>query len=114
MVDVTTKEDFVKSLKNVKLIIGNGFDLHCGLHTKYSDFYCKNIDKYQYISKKYKTYKQTDEVDFKSDVSKFSVWDIFFCLNSSEYPEHNSKSWCDIHITRINRTRQNCGNCFSF
>ena len=79
MVDVTTKEDFVKSLKNVKLIIGNGFDLHCGLHTKYSDFYCKNIDKYQYISKKYKTYKQTDEVDFKSDVSKFSVWDIFFC-----------------------------------
>ena len=32
------KKDLIKQLFNVKLIIGNGFDLSCGIKTKYSDY----------------------------------------------------------------------------
>lgn len=92
-----TKEEFVKSLKKVKLIIGNGFDLHCGLHTKYSDFYCKNIDKFKFINSIYDAYEKTKELNFEDEnVRRLSVWDLFFSLNSSKDPKANKKWWCDI------------------
>ena len=30
-----SKKEVINNLKNVKLILGNGFDLHCGLKSKY-------------------------------------------------------------------------------
>ena len=91
------KEEFIKSLKKVKLIIGNGFDLHCGLHTKYSDFYCKNIDTFLFINKLYSDYEKTEVLGFGDDrVKKLTIWDIFFALNSSKDPKENTKRWCDI------------------
>lgn len=91
------KEEFVKSLKKVKLIIGNGFDLHCGLHTKYSDFYCKNIDKFKFINSIYDSYEKTEELNFEDEnVRRLSVWDLFFSLNSLKDPKANKKWWCDI------------------
>ena len=45
------KNEFIKKLDKVKVILGNGFDLHCGLYTKYSDFYCKHWKKLHRIKK---------------------------------------------------------------
>lgn len=33
------KQSVIQNLRNVKLIIGNGFDLKCKLKTKYSDYF---------------------------------------------------------------------------
>ena len=91
------KEEFVKSLTKVKLIIGNGFDLHCGLHTKYSDFYCKNIDKFLFINSLYDDYEKTNTLSVDEEkIKKLTTWDIFFVLNSSKDPQANKKWWCDI------------------
>lgn len=91
------KEEFVKSLKNVKLVIGNGFDLHCGLHTKYSDFYCKYVDLYSHIRELFDSYDETETLAFKHEqIDLWTTWDLFFVLNSSKDPGINSKKWCDI------------------
>lgn len=91
------KEVFIKSLKDVKLVIGNGFDLHCGLHTKYSDFYCKNIDTFIFINRQYDNYEKTETFNFDDEkMKKISVWDIFFAFNSSPNPKDNKEQWCDI------------------
>ena len=91
------KEKFVKSLNNVKLIIGNGFDLHCGLHTKYSDFYCKNIDKYLFINELFGKYESTKTLYIEDErIDDLNTWDIFFALNSSKNPNDNKQLWCDI------------------
>lgn len=44
-----TKESLVQNLKNVKLIIGNGFDLYCGLKTSYSDYFNHDEKKNEII-----------------------------------------------------------------
>lgn len=93
------KEEFVKSLEKVKLIIGNGFDLHCGLHTKYSDFYCKNFKRYLFIQNLYSEYEKSNEVSFNFEdqkIARLNVWDIFFALNSSKNPFDCKNRWCDI------------------
>ena len=38
------KSEFIKSLQKVKIVIGNGFDLYCGLKTKYKDYFDHNKD----------------------------------------------------------------------
>ena len=40
-----TKTDLMKNLTDVKLIIGNGFDLHCKLSTSYRDYFLHDMDK---------------------------------------------------------------------
>lgn len=93
------KEEFVKNLKNVKVILGNGFDLHCGLYTKYSDYYCQNYRKFVFIQKQYKEYINNDnyELDFNDEkISRLNIWDIFFALNSSNNPYECKQRWCDI------------------
>ena len=45
------KKESIKDLLMLKLVLGNGFDLHCHLETKYSDFFTNNKDKYEYILK---------------------------------------------------------------
>ena len=83
----TNKEEFIKSLQNVKLVLGNGFDLYCGLYTKYSDFYCYNFNKFDTLLELFKRYDKNDSCDFSElDLDNVSIWDIFFMLNSSENP----------------------------
>jgi len=91
------KKEFIKSLSKVKLIIGNGFDLHCGLHTKYSDYFLKNSAKYRLISELLEKYEKTKTLDFEDKkVSNLNTWDIFFVINSSKNPQANKDNWCDI------------------
>ena len=35
----STENEYLFNLRNVKLVLGNGFDLHCGLKTRYKDFF---------------------------------------------------------------------------
>ena len=67
------KIEFINSLKNVKVVIGNGFDLHCGLHTTYSDYYCKNYKKYLYIQDLYKKYEETDIISLDFNDKKINL-----------------------------------------
>lgn len=95
------KYEFVKSLKNVKVVIGNGFDLHCGLYTKYSDFYCKNYKTYVFIQKLYNEYVADNnyEINFNDEtINTLNVWDIFFALNSPDNPKECKRNWCDIEL----------------
>lgn len=104
------KEDYVKSLENVKIVLGNGFDLHCNLHTKYSDYYCKNFKKYLFIQKLYKDFSDEKNIVFDFDDIKFkklNVWDIFFALNSSQDPRECKKRWCDIEKLMLSSFQNN-------
>ena len=93
------KKDYIRTLRRVKIVLGNGFDLRCGLHTTYSDYYCKNYHKYLYIQDLYFEYSKTDKINFDFQDEKIkllNVWDIFFALNSSKYPKMCKQRWCDI------------------
>ena len=45
------KRKFVQNLKKVKLVIGNGFDIHCCLKTRYRDYFLNNKIKNDYFKK---------------------------------------------------------------
>ena len=106
-----SKKELIHNLKNVKLVIGNGFDLHCGLKTKYSDYFLYYNAKYEYIKKWiisfgseiianrfivkpfYElggTFERFDEVN---------IWDIIFEILSDE--ESFDFRWCDIETAMI-------------
>lgn len=102
------KKDYVKMLKNCKLIIGNGFDLFCGLKSSYKDFFNNQRNQYdmlindcnKYINseeyKKFFNYNDISHYKFKPIFSfdcDFNVWDCFFALYFKRYEE---MYWCDI------------------
>lgn len=92
------KAELLKSLDNVKVVLGNGFDLCCGLHTKYSDYYCRRWKDYVFLRKLYKSFINSDLIiDTKSErLKNINVWDVFFVVNSSDNPKENAENWCDI------------------
>ena len=94
----TDKENFVKNLSKPKVILGNGFDLHCGLYTRYSDYFCKNWKNYIHLQKLAKEFINSEE-EFcipNDTLEKINIWDIFFSVNSSDNPKRCSNRWCDI------------------
>ena len=93
------KLEYISNLKNVKVILGNGFDLFCGLHTKYSDYFCKNIEKYCFVKKEYKKFKNFVRIGYfniDERMLSLNIWDIFFSLNSDDNVEKCCYKWCDI------------------
>ena len=99
------KEDLVHELKRVKVIIGNGFDLYCGLKTSYYDFFKFCNQKYESI------YRWVDDmasfyssnVSLKKDIrslyhsvrgaDKINCWDVFFTLFMDRGRNY---LWCDV------------------
>ena len=87
------KKTFLSQLSNIKVIIGNGFDLHCGLHTRYEDFYIKNYEKYDLLDRWLSTFQKTKE--FRIDkyfnrIEDINIWDVFFNFstnNDTQNPE---------------------------
>ncbi len=106
--DIFDKEELVKGLENVKLVIGNGFDLYCGLKTHYSDYFNYKDDLYKCINNwfcnfglsannyarhnsGYNCWKDLERID------EINVWDIYFCLLKNLYPKHiDNWQWCDV------------------
>lgn len=107
------KKDLIKQLFNVKLIIGNGFDLSCGIKTKYSDYFLHDINKIN-ILKQWKmqfapkvgiyanfTNKIANRSDFWVGFEHFekaNFWDIFFFIISCEETRVENWTWHDIEI----------------
>lgn len=78
------------------LIIGNGFDLQCGLKSSYNDFFefnKHNNEAYEmYFFNKYgfmQYVKSNASIEFDK---RFSIWDMLFILRS----DNNYNKWCDI------------------
>ena len=105
-----SKTELVKNLPNVKLVIGNGFDLHCHLKTSYADYFLYNEGKNNYFvkwikeflpkSRDYVNLKVANHKDFWDDFVNFdktNVWDFFFYLESMEKGvDIKEWRWCDI------------------
>ena len=105
-----SKSELVKNLSNVKLVIGNGFDLHCHLKTTYADFFLYYEGKNKYFAKWFEDFapKARDYVDLRiannkefwidfANFDKTNVWDFFFYLISREKDVDITKwRWCDI------------------
>jgi len=78
-------------------VLGNGFDLQCGLKTKYSHFFswCRKI----YPWYRSLTSLKLSDVYFQSsarnaiDQPEFTIWDLYFIVHS---PNMNQDLWCDI------------------
>lgn len=107
-----TKNKIVHKLKKVKLIIGNGFDLHCHLKTSYSDYFLYDKTKLDILHKWIDEFKNKVEnyLNFYSNNHKafwvrlekfdcFNVWDILFYIISSENSNISNWKWCDIETT---------------
>lgn len=102
---MVSKKDAINNLKSVKLIIGNGFDLHCGLKSKYSDYFQapSNKEKFDEIIHWLDTLgdkktlslneasKEVDNFFVKSKFEKTSLWDLFFAMDRNK-----SRTWNDV------------------
>lgn len=105
-----TKNELIHDLPRVKLVLGNGFDLHCHLKTSYADYFRhfsgKNayflewIDKYLDKYWKEKPARITFQIDWWVEFTNFektNVWDFYFFLVSREKEKEIGKwRWCDI------------------
>ena len=103
-----TKEELVKSLKNVKIVLGNGSDLYCDLKTRYSDYFETKKNYYSRIKNTYEQFKRQCDISFEPEKLLFDIktcfgnypnfvknlWDVLFCLSFSN--NLNDVLWCDI------------------
>lgn len=112
-----TKEEMIKDLKNVKLVIGNGYDLHCGLESSYADFFMRDADKNNYFNKWLDEFKEkislnaftTEQskedvwVEFKK-IDELNIWDLFFYIETKTTNQNNNEAWlwCDIETVMYN------------
>jgi hypothetical protein len=79
-------------------ILGNGFDIQCGLESRYSDFF-------RWCGLTYPWYKQAASIDPKNEQvfdtfyrvaaekPEFTVWDLYFLIHSERI---KSDFWCDV------------------
>ena len=103
--------DYIPSLESdgIKVVLGNGFDLFCGLETKYINFFKSEKSKYEEISKWSQSFKDINvyiggrSVNWKNFGPQYSVnidfnlWDIYFALAIGE----KDYNWCDIETEMI-------------
>ena len=102
---MTTKDADLQKLKKVKVILGNGFDLYCGLHTSYKDYFrqCEKLYKTisseageaaiflnkNYISKG----KDANIHACLPALTQHNPWDVFFALSIEDC---SNQVWRDI------------------
>lgn len=68
----------MKNNSSIKLVLGNGFDLFCGLKTKYIDFFKSEKRKYDEI-KKWKDSFISKDGDLDVYIKKSSInWENFW------------------------------------
>ena len=101
------KRDYIKTLTDVKLVIGNGFDLHCKLCSSYYHYYLFNKKKFDFAKKWYLQYEEEDRLDkkFKEinidfDNDYLNIWDFFFGFEFSRF-ERNLKEFDWFNIERM-------------
>lgn len=104
-----SKEEQIKKLDNVTLVLGNGFDLHNKLKTSYNDFFeSVKKEKYQKIQKLFWTKDDSNFFKFLnnpvysqiqilfSPFLNYNVWDFIFALSSQSITSDKEILWADI------------------
>lgn len=93
---MVSKEELIHSLRKVKLVLGNGFDLHCGLRSSFKHYSMFCGDKIKRIEQWYNSFKEQNNTNHTKDVTGYiknideiSVWDVFFTILSIE--RHGNK-----------------------
>ncbi len=98
-------QELLHSLKNVKLVLGNGFDLHCKLHSSYKHYFQKYKRKYDRLTSVISSILKIIEDgilfldNFVIDqvvTENCNIWDYFFATLNAHYKECNDFSWCDV------------------
>lgn len=93
------------SKKKILLVIGNGFDLHCGLRSSYSHFFehegkktFDDIVKKHYLDQRF-TKATRDENIAKDIIGQFgdsNLWLLYFLGKIYSEADRRSGNWCDI------------------
>lgn len=106
-----SKREIINELKNVKLVIGNGFDLYCGLKTSYSDYFNNDSSKNEKLEELFNAFSKTTPMDLKFSLDTASInecwkdtkvfddtniWDFFFHIVSRNNEPIDTWHWCDI------------------
>ncbi len=119
---VSTKNKIVKKLPKVRIVLGNGFDLHCHLKTKYADFFNSNLETY----KKFVVWRsqmigqgwQHSYLNFvlanrsvfwveEPVIDSLTVWDLFFVIRTISIKGNDifltnpDIKWCEIEREMI-------------
>ena len=98
------KTKYIRSLEKVKLVLGNGFDLHCKLQSSYNDYFLENKSKYDRIVSWTDSFiKLLDagnsfyEIDLDLGFENYNVWDFMLAFEKHRF-HRNEKDikWCDI------------------
>ena len=93
------KKEYIRSLDNVKLVVGNGFDLHCGLKTSYFDYIISRHEKFEKILKWYSDFENCRIFNINGHDDEglnFNCWDIFFALNLIANKINKNTEWFNI------------------
>lgn len=107
---MVTKDDGLQKLVNVKIILGNGFDLFCDLRTSYGDYFSKQKKKYELILNEVKEASNClaglfedglkpnifQEITDGLTISSQNIWDIIFAISIKG---ESDKMWCDVEQT---------------
>lgn len=95
----------VQQLSNVKLVLGNGFDLFCGIKSSYKDFFETKKEDFNI----YQKHIETKRIDYNNfdfladnpnafdgitiDKKQLNMWMAFFAFESNDQTDYR---WCDI------------------
>ena len=98
------KTEYIKSLANTKLVLGNGFDLHCKLQSSYKDYYLENKGKYNEILSWVDSFiqllddgKSFYEIKLKINFDEYNVWDFLLAFEKHRFSRNEKDyKWCDI------------------
>lgn len=116
------KKEIIDNLKKVKLVIGNGYDLHCGLQSSYRDFFMRDEAKNKYFINwinefknkaiTYVDFTKSNHNDFWVDfehLNKTNIWDFFFYIKARIDDPNNQKNWLwrDIESVMLESLREN-------
>lgn len=105
-----SKEETLRELKKVKIVVGNGFDLFCGLKTTYKDFFSFYHDKYEYLADWTKQVANflyqnprlaKDPWDLTILVKRMDLvncWDVFFAMI---FDRMRGYLWCDVETEML-------------
>lgn len=80
------------------IILGNGFDLSCGLPSTYAQFFEQRYDQQlintfnEIVSKK--AFEDLFQLILVKLKDRYTIWDIFFLLH--HYHEKQLQRWCDV------------------
>ena len=89
--------DLSKLSGRTRIVVGNGFDIQCGLHTNYSNYFCYNWDKYRKILSAIYNYSCGDDRIIESEeFDAYNIWDFFFAVHGSYDPRSTEKKWSEV------------------